>query len=144
MIYDSIPSQLSLGKHKISLTSILGRSKKNEQLLFDLIDSKTVLPCFNVKDPSISLSLTKNVNEYKLYLSDIGLFTTMLFNDKKLIFENIYSKLLSDKLEANLGYLYENAIAQIIKSNNRELYYHTWRDNNTHAYEIDFLLTDGN
>lgn len=145
MIYDSIPSQLAIGKNRMVLSSILGRSKKNEELLFDLIDSKTVIVCYNVKDPSVSLNLTKNINEYKLYLSDIGLFTTMLFNDKKLISENIYNKLLSDKLEANLGYLYENALAQIIKSNNRDLFNHTWRDDNkTHAYEIDFLLTDGN
>lgn len=69
----------------------------------------------------------------------------MLFNDKSIISENIYSKLLSDKLEANLGYLYENAIAQIIKSNDRNLYYHMWYDSNkTRPYEVDFLLSEGN
>ena len=93
----------------------------------------------------IDMIPTKKINEFKLYLSDIGLFTTMLFNDKRLISENIYNKLLSDKLEANLGYLYENAIAQIINSNNRELYYHAWREKDkTHQYEIDFLLSERN
>ncbi len=91
------------------------------------------------------MNLTKNIDRFKLYLSDIGLFTTMLFNDKSIISENIYSKLLSDKLEANLGYLYENAIAQIIKSNDRNLYYHMWYDSNkTRPYEVDFLLSEGN
>ena len=69
----------------------------------------------------------------------------MLFNDKRLISENIYNKLLSDKLEANLGYLYENAIAQIIKSNNRELFFHHWRDGGkVHSYEVDFIISDKN
>jgi len=147
MIYDSIPSQLALGKNRFVLSSAINKrvSNKDEELLYDLIDSKTVLICYNVTQPSISLNLTKNIDEFKLYLSDIGLFTTMLFNDKRLISENIYNKLLSDKLEANLGYLYENAIAQIIKANNRELYYHTWsEDGKTHSYEVDFIVSNEN
>ena len=147
MIYDSIPSQLALGRQKFVLSSIINKkvSNKDEELLYDLLDSKTVLACYNVTEPSVSLNLTKDISDFKLYLSDIGLFTTMLFNDKRLISENIYNKLLSDKLEANLGYLYENAIAQIIKSNNRELYFHHWKENGkTHSYEIDFIISDRN
>ena len=147
MIYDSIPSQLALGRQKFVLSSVINKkvSNKDEELLYDLLDSKTVLACYNVTEPSVSLNLTKDISDFKLYLSDIGLFTTMLFNDKRLISENIYNKLLSDKLEANLGYLYENAIAQIIKSNNRELYFHHWKENGkTHSYEIDFIISDRN
>ena len=61
-----------------------------EELLYNLLDSKTVLACYNVTEPSVSLNLTKDISDFKLYLSDIGLFTTMLFNDKRLISENIY------------------------------------------------------
>ena len=74
----------------------------------------------------MSLNGTKDIDNFKLYLSDIGLFTTMLFNDKLSTNENIYIKLLSDKLDVNLGYLYENAIAQIIKSNDRDLFYYVF------------------
>ncbi len=107
LIYESIPSQLSLKKNKFALSKALGKrvSKKDEQLLYELIDSKTVLACYNVTEPSVSLNLTRDIGKYKLYLADIGLFTTMLFNDKRIISENIYNKLLSNKLEANLGYL---------------------------------------
>ena len=146
MMYDAIPSQLALGKSKYYLSNALNKriSKRDEELLFELIDSKTVLICNNVSDPNISLNLTKNINNFKLYLSDIGLFTTMLFNNKSLISENIYNKLLSDRLEANLGYLYENVVAQIIKSNNFDLYYHTWvAKDKSHSYEIDFLVSNG-
>ena len=56
----------------------------------------------------------------------------------------IYAKLLSDKLPANLGYLYENVVAQMLTAAGRELYYHTWKkENSTHYYEIDFLLSKG-
>lgn len=147
MIYDSIPSQLSLRKNKFVLSKSLNKrvTNKDKKLLYDLIDSKTVMPCYNVTEPSISLNSTKDIDTFKLYLSDIGLLTTMLFNDKSIIQDNIYNKLLSDKLDANLGYLYENAIAQVIQSNDRELFYHTWKESKqTHPYEVDFLITDGN
>ena len=123
MMYEAIPSQLALGKNKYYLSSALNKriSKRDEELLFELIDSKTVLICNNVSEPNISFNLTKNIDTYKLYLSDIGLFTTMLFNNKSLISENIYNKLLNNKLETKLGYIYENNIAKIIRNNEFEL-----------------------
>ena len=145
-LFNSIPSQLACN-NKFYISKITNKrvSNKDYDYIFDLISSRTALPCYKVTDPSVSLNGTKDISNFKLYLSDIGLFTTMLFNDKLLISENIYSKLLSDKLDANLGYLYENAIAQIITSTNRELYYSTFKTkNSTHDYEIDFLTTDKN
>lgn len=147
MIYDAIPSQLALKNTKFLLSRAVNKRPTNKdlELLFDLIDSKTVLICYNATEPSIALNLAKDLSRFKLYLSDIGLFTTMLFNNKSLVDGNIYNKLLSDKLDANLGYLYENALAQIIKSNGRDLFYHYWYEkNNKHPYEIDFLISDSN
>ena len=81
---------------------------------------------------------------FKLYLSDVGLFTAMIFEASPSAGENIYAKLLSDKLPADLGYLYENAVAQIMTAANRALYYHTWqKKGSVHSYEIDFLLQSG-
>lgn len=145
-LYNSIPSQLA-NNNKFYITKVTKKKviKKDIEFIFDLINSKTVLPCYKVNDPSLSLSGTKDIDNFKLYLSDIGLFTTMLFNDKLLTNENIYSKLLSDKLEVNLGYLYENALAQIIKANDRELFYYVFKNGETtQSYEIDFLTTDSN
>lgn len=147
MIYDSIPSQLALKNTKFFLSKAVNKRRTNKdlELLFDLIDSKTVLICYNVTNPSIALNLTKDLSHFKLYLSDIGLFTTMLFNDKTFIDGNIYNKLLSDKLEANFGYLYENALAQIIKSNGWDLFYHYWYEKNgKRPYKIDFLISSKN
>ena len=145
-LYNSIPSQLT-NNNKFYITKVTKKklSKKDSELLFDLINSKTVLPCNKVNDPSLSLNGTKDITNFKLYLSDIGLFTTMLFNDKSSTNSNIYKKLLSDKLDVNLGYLYENAVAQIIKSNDRDLFYSVFKIEETSKnYEIDFLLTDKN
>lgn len=147
MIFDSIPSQLASHKNKFYLSKIVAKkvTTKDKELLFNLIDSKTVLICYNVNDLNIALNLTKDLDKFKLYILDIGLFTTMLFNDKNLVSENIYNKLLSNKLDANLGYLYENAVAQIIAANDRKLYYHTWYDKDKRSsYEVDFLTSDNN
>lgn len=143
-IFESIPSQLANKKKRFVLSRATGKriTRKDEELLYDLLDSKTVISCYNVTEPSVTLSQGKDFDVYKLYLADVGLFTTMLFNDESQVYEKIYSKLLSDKLEANLGFLYENAVAQIIKSTGRDLYYHTWNEKEkVHSYEIDFLIS---
>ncbi len=145
LIYNSIPSQLASHRKRFFVTSATNsrHKNKNEQLLSEIIDSKTVIICNNITDPNASLSQTKKLDDYKLCLFDVGLFTTMLFNDQDKTYEDIYKKLLSDKLDINLGFLYENAVAQIITSTNRELYFHTWRKkDSTHSYEIDFVLSN--
>lgn len=146
VMYKAIPAQLSKGIKRYSISKAKGsrKTQKDDELLFDLLDSKTVLASYNTTDPRVTLSLTKDLDSCKLYLGDTGLFVTLLFNDQAKASENIYSKLLSDKLPANLGYLYENAVAQAIAASGRELYYHTWeKKDSTHYYEIDFLLSKG-
>lgn len=143
-IFESIPSQLAGKKRRFVLSKATGKriTRKDEERLYDLLDSKTVICCYNVTEPSVALSQGKDFDKYKLYVADVGLFTTMLFNDESSVYEKIYAKLLSDKLEANLGFLYENAIAQMIKANGRELYYHTWKEEEkVHSYEVDFLIS---
>ncbi len=145
-LFHSIPAQLSKGQKKYRLSNVFGKrvTGKDEELLYELLDSKTALACYNTTDPLVSLSATKDLDSYKLYLSDTGLFVTLMFIDRKETENEIYAKLLSDKLPANLGYLYENLVAQMIASMGNELYYHTWaKKNSTHYYEIDFLISKG-
>ena len=145
-LYHSIPAQLAKDTRKYRITTAIGKKNntKAEELLYELIDSKTVLPCYNSTDPRGSLTNTKDFSSYKLYLSDTGLFVTLLFIDRPVTENDIYAKLLSDKLPANLGYLYENLVAQMIASSGRELFYHTWEKNkSTHYYEVDFLVSEG-
>ena len=67
----------------------------------------------------------------------------MLFNSDDKNHEDIYKKLLSDKSNLNLGYLYENAVTQMLVSSGRKLYYFTFpKKDSTKNYEIDFLFND--
>ena len=145
-LYHSIPAQLAKDSRKYRISTAIGKrnSLKTEELLYELIDSKTILPCFNSTDPRVSLADTKDFDSYKLYLSDTGLFVTLMFIDRPVTENDIYAKLLSDKLPSNLGYLYENLTAQMIVASGRELYYHTWgKKDSTHYYEVDFLISEG-
>lgn len=142
-MYDSVPTQLATDKKSYVISTATGKKKIDKDLerLHDLLDSKTVLPCYNVLNPSITLAQTREDSTFKLYLADIGLFTTMIFKSSAKTDENIYMKLLSDSLPADLGYLYENAVAQIITASDIDLYYHTWeKKGSSHYYEVDFLL----
>lgn len=145
-LYHSIPAQLAKDSRKYRITTAIGKKSntKADELIYELIDSKTVLPCYNSTDPRVSLSDTKDFDSYKLYLSDTGLFVTLMFIDRRVTENDIYAKLLSDKLPANLGFLYENLVAQMIAASGRELYYHTWeKAGSTHYYEVDFLVSEG-
>lgn len=141
-MFNSIPQQLSANKKRYILSGAIGKrtTYKDQELFSELMDSKTALVSYNTTDPCVSLSLTADENSFKVYLSDTGLFTTMLFNSADNPNEKIYSKLLSDKLDVNLGYMYENVAAQIITSSGNKLFYHTWKKDSNHEYEIDFLI----
>lgn len=144
-LYHAIPAQLAKDSKKYRITSAIGKrnNTKAEELLYDLIDSRTVIPCYNTTDPGSSLADTKDFDSYKLYLSDTGLFVTLMFIDRPETENDVYAKLLSDKLPANLGYLYENLVAQMLAATDRELFYHTWeKKNSSHYYEVDFLVSE--
>lgn len=145
-LYHSIPAQLAKDLRKYRITTAIGKKNNTraDELIYELIDSKTVLPCYNSTDPRVNLADTKDFDSYKLYLSDTGLFVTLMFIDRPVTENDVYAKLLSDKLPANLGYLYENLVAQMITASGRELYYHTWeKAGSTHYYEVDFLISEG-
>lgn len=146
-IFESVPAQLAAKRNRFSLKTAIKTTKtsKDEERIFDLIDSKIVNICNHVTEPSISINQSIDLTRYKFYLSDTGLFVTMLFNSDDKSHESIYKKMLSNKLDSNLGYLYENVIAQLLVSSSKKLYYYTWnKENSTHKYEIDFLIVNKN
>ncbi len=82
--------------------------------------------------------------QLKLFTSDVGLFVTLAFKDKNYTENVIYNKLLSDKLETNLGYVYENVVAQMLTAKGNNLFYYTMENKTSnHLYEIDFLISVG-
>ena len=109
----------------------------------NLEDSKTDNIAHHADDPNIGLPVSASYDKFKIFLADTGLFVTLAFWDKDFTENIIYDKLLSDKLSVNLGYVYENLIAQMLVASGNRLFYHTWKKDEKHYYEIDFLLSRG-
>ena len=100
---------------------------------------------YHVNDPNTGMAQNKDLNRYKMFLADTGLFVTQAFKDKDFTENVIYNQLLSDKPSVNLGYVYENAVAQILRASRNELFYYTFpTESGKHNYEIDFLLSRHN
>lgn len=146
-LFQAIPSQLTGNASRYKKTTVIGSNTEENtfaELLHDLEDSLTVNIAHHADDPNVGLSMHVDYRQYKIYLSDTGLFTTLAFWDKSCIDNIIYQKLLSDKLSADLGYVYENMVAQMLVASGHKLFYHTWPvPNSNHNYEIDFLLSQG-
>ena len=140
-----IPSQLSQTNNRYKPYSVLGEVDDDKllELLKDLEDSKTTLFSYHSNDPNVGMSLTKDISKFKIFCADTGLFVTLAFWDKDHTENIIYQKLLNDKLSTNLGYVYENIIAQVLAASGNKLFYYTWPKDETHNYEIDFLLSRG-
>ncbi len=145
-IFMSIPAQLSRNVSRYYPSAVVGgmSSDRQDELIIELEESKTVLISYHADDPNVGMSLTKDTGRYKLFLADTGLFITLAFWDKDFAENVIYQKLLSDKLEANLGYIYENLVAQMLTAAGNNLFYYTFSADAKHLYEIDFLVARGN
>lgn len=147
-LFRAIPSELSKNASRYQAMSVLGRSAERtdmEELLEDMEDSLCVNFAYHANNPSVGLSLHKDKDRYRMYVGDTGGFITLAFWDKDVTENIIYQKLLSDKLSADLGCVYENVVAQMLKASGNELFYHTWPTaSGKHNYEIDFLLSHRN
>lgn len=144
-LFMSVPAALSRNASRYVPSSIIGNvaDDKMSELLMNLEDSKTVNIAHHADDPNIGLPVSANYDKFKIFLADTGLFVTLAFWDKDFTENIIYDKLLSDKLSVNLGYVYENLIAQMLVASGNRLFYHTWKKDEKHYYEIDFLLSRG-
>ena len=145
-MFYAIPGQLSKNASRYQISSVIEQGKKDrmEELLQNMEDSKVVLFSHHADDPNVGLALHKDTGRYKMFLNDTGLFITLAFWDKDATENVIYQKLLNDKLPADLGYVYENAVAQILTAAGNKLFYYTWpTESGKHNYEVDFLLSRG-
>lgn len=146
-LFDAIPAQLMGNASRYQVSSVLTGSRSGDILeqITELKDSGTVLVAYHTNDPGPGMAQTKDLERFKLFTTDIGLFVTLAFKDKSFTENDIYTRLLSDKLQANLGYVYENIIAQTLATNGHNLYYHTFlNEKSRHNYEIDFLIAEKN
>lgn len=145
-LFLAIPAQLSKNTSRYAPTSVLDgvSSERIQELLRELEDSKTIYMAYHADDPQVGMSLNADYRRFKIFLCDTGLFITLVFWDKDYTENLIYQKLLGDKLDANLGYVYENLVAQMLRASGNRLFYYTFAKDLKHNYEIDFLLSRGN
>lgn len=144
-IFMSIPAALSRNASRYVPSAAIGHvdNDRRLELLKELEDSKTVTIAYHADNPHVGLPITANYDKFKLFIADTGLFVTLAFWDKDFTENTIYEKLLSDKLSVNLGYVYENIVAQMLVAAGNRLFYYTWAKDEKHYYEIDFLISQG-
>lgn len=145
-MFHQIPAQLTSNANRYQAWSATDGKRNSElaDIISEIKESMVVNLAYHANDPGVGMAFHQDLNKYKMFAGDTGLFVTLAFWDKKFTDNAIYHKLLSDKLSADLGYVYENTIAQILKASGHELYYYTFpTDSGKHNYEVDFLIADG-
>jgi len=141
----AIPAQLHNNANRFQMTTAVDNTTtaKRQEILDEMRESMIANIAYHSNDPH-GMHLTMDFRRYKMYLADTGLFVTLAFWDKDFTENIIYQKLLSDKLDANLGYVYENMVAQMLRTAGNELFYYTFASETRNLYEVDFLLSRGN
>jgi len=145
-LFHQIPAELNRNANRYLAWSATDGTRYNRlsEIITEMKDSMVIHLALHANDPGAGMALHHNPDRFKLFVVDTGLFVTLAFWDKKFTENIIYEKLLSDKLSADLGYVYENMVAQMLKTSGHELYYYTFpTESGKHNYEIDFLLADG-
>lgn len=144
-LFDAIPAQLANNVSRYKPHAVAESDSYTMQTLIqELASSKTVNLCYHATDPGAMMSAFYDAEKFKMFIGDTGLFITLAFKNEDFTKNLIYQKLLSDKLSANLGYVYENMVSQILKASGKRQFYYTFLNpNSTGYYEIDFLISDG-
>lgn len=143
-IFDDIPSQLQKHDKKFRLSSLKkeARFRDYEDALFWLQDAMIVNVCYNSTAPNIGLRLNRDRMTLKCYMADTGLLISHAFDENGIVSEEIYKKLLFDKLDVNKGMIVENIVAQMLTAGGHKLYFYARasRDDASSRMEIDFLI----
>ena len=143
-IFDEIPAQLNRHEKKFRLSSIQkeARFREYEDALFWLEDAMIINTCFNSTEPGVGLKLNMDRLTMKCYIADTGLLISHAFDEKGIVTEEIYKKILFGKLELNKGMLIENIVAQMLVASGHKLYFYSnpSRSDPGSRMEIDFLI----
>lgn len=147
-IFDMIPSQLQKHEKKFNISSLdeNARYRNFEGAFYWLSDACLINVAYNTTEPNIGLGQRINNNALKCYMFDTGLLISMTFDEKSLVNEEVYKKILFDKLTFNEGMILENIVSQMLVSSGRKLYFFSKNNRNEskETMEIDFLISDNN
>lgn len=147
-IFKSIPAELARNTLRYRVGGVIANTRLSrlEEIFADINKSSTVNFAYHANDPNVGFAMHAGFDFFKMFLADTGLFITLGFMDKDFTENVIYRKLLADKLPTDLGYLYENVVAQMLKTAGHALYYYTFKEKvpdvtEPRNYEIDFLIS---
>ena len=147
-IFKSIPAELARNTMRYRVGEVLGNTRISRlgEIFGDINKSMTVNFAYHSNDPGVGFALHANPDNFKMFLADTGLFITLAFMEKDFTDNIIYSKLLSDRLPTDLGYVFENVVAQLLRTNGNSLYYYTFKETSDSIkeprnYEIDFMIS---
>ena len=147
-IYDELPSQLKNQNRHFKLSSLKQGARFDEykEAMFWLSDAMIVNNCYNSTEPNVGLSLNMDRTLLKCYMGDTGLLISHTFDENGIVSEEIYKKLLFDKLEVNLGMITENIVAQMLVASGHKLFFYSnaSRTDASSRMEIDFLVSKSN
>ena len=146
LFFEAIPSQLTNGAFRYKVSSVIPQEKPDRvtSIIKMMNETMAVNVAYLSTDPNISLALTADFERFKMYTADTGLFITLIMMNNLHADDKIYQKLLADKLNVNLGYVFENVVAQILRTNGKKLYFNAFpTDDGKRYYEVDFLISDG-
>lgn len=143
-IFDEIPAQLQQHEKKFKLASLQkgARMRDYEDAFFWLNDACVVNLCYNTTAPDIGLRLNRKRTTFKCYFGDTGLLVSHAFDERILARDQLYRKLILNKLEINKGMLVENLVAQMLRVSGHKLYFYSNSDRKSaeNRMEIDFLI----
>ena len=130
-IYELIPAELN-EKNKRFMIADINKSLRYERIsdsFFWLWKSGVTLVVFNTTEPTIPLMLNEKSALFKLFISDVGLLTTIYGKSCKL-------KIVNKESDINKGAVFENIVAQELYAHGYPLYYY----NSKKFGEIDFIV----
>ena len=143
-IFEEIPSQLQKHEKRFTFNALKkeARFREYKDAFFWLQESMTVNIAYNTTEPNIGLRLNRESSALKCYLGDTGLLISLAFDEKGLVDEDIYKKILFDKLSFNEGMIMENIVAQMLVASGKKLYFYFNYDkyDKNNDMEIDFLI----
>lgn len=134
--YRSIPRQLAKDYTRFQYKTVEQKatSRKFANSLDWLLGASLIKSCTNVATPMFPLVAYEKPEQFKIYMHDIGLLTSMFG------FETQQAILKGSLVGPAKGGIYENLIFDILSKRGYALYYYK-TENSTQ--EIEFLITKG-
>lgn len=145
-LFDNIPSELSKHDKEFVMTHVdnSARLVRYSKSIGWLDDAMIVNVARNVTEPSVALSLSMDMDRFKMYLGDTGLLINLAYADGSYFDNEYYQAIMMDKLHINEGMFIENIVAQCLRANGYKLRYHIKTDTEKKKTirEVDFLIRD--